>query len=404
MEILTEKSASGTSCREASIPDIVFENVDIITEDSLIEKGSLYISEGKIKQIDSGYISSSAIRKDCSGYTIMPGLIDLHSDALEKHIEPRPGSVFPMKPSICDFDKMLVAYGITSMFYCVAFVHNDRDNRSLRDDSHAYQIIEALTDESLNLKCRPYIHLRYDTLHFDCIPGIRSIIEQDKVNMLSFMDHTPGQGQFQDLEKYKKYTAKTFNINTDDLEERIRNQTERRNSIDHNKLREIADLCLSKNIALASHDDDSTQKIEWAKSMGISISEFPISLEVLKEASQNGLMTMVGAPNVLLGRSHSNNLSALEALRSGQVDIICSDYSPLSLFHSMFVIEKELGLSLQEIAKYVTINPAKAVGIDENQGSIKSGKDADLIFIDRNQAIPRIMNTFVKGQEVYKTY
>ena len=220
---------------------------------------------------------------------------------------------------------------------------------------------------------RHRMHARFEIDNMDEVDRLVKNIEDDKVHLLSFMDHTPGQGQYRNLEVYRETLKGYRNISDDDVNVLIaeRQSTE---LITIEKIKEVADFAISKGIAVASHDDDNIQKLELVKSFGTTISEFPITLEVAQKAKEIGLHTIAGAPNVMLGGSHSGNLSAAEAIANDCVDILCSDYYPAALLHAIFDLHEKYDNDLHKMFMMVTLNPAKAVRMDDELGSIKVGK------------------------------
>jgi alpha-D-ribose 1-methylphosphonate 5-triphosphate diphosphatase len=166
-------------------------------------------------------------------------------------------------------------------------------------------------------------------------------------------------------------------------------------------LKRLAALAKEKNIPLASHDDDTVEKLSLMKNeFGIQISEFPVELEVAKKAHNEGIFVTVGAPNVMMGGSHSGNLSAIDAIKAGAADILCSDYYPASLLHSAFRLEEEGVLSLSAAVRMLTINPAKAMGIDKDFGSVEIGKKADLLVVRKIHGKPMVYKCFINGRTV----
>jgi alpha-D-ribose 1-methylphosphonate 5-triphosphate diphosphatase len=219
------------------------------------------------------------------------------------------------------------------------------------------------------------------------------------------MDHTPGQGQYRDLEVYR-HTVRGYNdvsISDDEIDRIItKHMTKEKLAID--AMRDIAQVAMENNIAIASHDDDTIEKLELVKSFGAQISEFPITMEIAKKAKEQGMSTLAGAPNVLLGGSHSGNLSAAEAIQEGVIDILCSDYYPAAMLHAVFEMNKTYGQDLAEMFRLVTINPAKAVKLDHEIGSIKEGKKADLLILEKIQHdFPVITTVMVDGKLIQKT-
>jgi alpha-D-ribose 1-methylphosphonate 5-triphosphate diphosphatase len=245
---------------------------------------------------------------------------------------------------------------------------------------------------------RHRLHARFDVYSPALYDYVARIVEEGKVHELSFMDHSPGQGQYRNLEVYAKAAA-GWDIKGDlPLEEKLA-LLKNRSAVPEEKLKALAALAHRKGIPLASHDDDSAEKVARMKNeYGVKISEFPVELEAAKKAGAEGLMVVMGAPNVLLGGSHSGNLSALEAIREGCADILCSDYYPASLLHAAFTLEAKGILSLPEAVAMLTLKPAAAMGIAADYGSVEAGKKADLLIVQKLQGCPLVYQCFIDGQ------
>jgi alpha-D-ribose 1-methylphosphonate 5-triphosphate diphosphatase len=170
------------------------------------------------------------------------------------------------------------------------------------------------------------------------------------------------------------------------------------------KMAEMSALASEHGIAIASHDDDTVEKLQLVHGYGTTISEFPITLDVAEYARELGMYTMAGAPNVLLGGSHSGNLNAAEAIQRGAVDILCSDYYPAGLVHAVFKLHEQYGLDLAHMFRLVTLNPAAAVRIDDEFGAIETGKKADVLIIEKLESgFPVITSVLVDGKLIQKT-
>ncbi len=224
------------------------------------------------------------------------------------------------------------------------------------------------------------------------------------------MDHTPGQGQYRDLEMFRK-TLKGYRDLTDTEIDQIVEKHQSQEKISLETIRELSNLAIENGISVASHDDDTVEKVALVKDFGTSISEFPITIEVARAAKEAGLFTIVGAPNVLLGGSHSGNLSAEDAILEGVAHILCSDYYPAAMLHSIFQLHQKYPdrLSLSELVRLVSLHPAQAVGMGEDHGSIEVGKKADIFLVEmipgfqagEQAQSPAVRNVWIDGEPVY---
>lgn len=341
---------------------------------------------------------------DANGGYISPGFVDIHSDFIEGIISPRPMSLMDFTLGIREAERILISHGITTMFHSLSIYKGDSfGNKPIRHSQNVNRLIHAIneTHESKHL-IRNRMHARFEIDNIEQVDLFIQNILEEKVHLISFMDHTPGQGQFRNLEIYRK-TLKGYNdISDAEIDEIITNGM-KKDKITLEQIRDISKIALDKNIAIASHDDDEIEKLTLVKSYGTSISEFPTTLEVAKTAREMGLWTIAGAPNVMLGGSHSGNLCAAEAIRENAIDILCSDYYPPALLHSLFKLSEE-GMVLHEMFQLVTLNPAKAVRMDDQIGSIEKGKKADIIIIERmDDGYPVVTASFVDGKLITRT-
>ncbi|GGA33959.1 phosphonate metabolism protein PhnM [Psychrobacillus lasiicapitis] len=380
----------------------IIHNGKVITEEGIIE-GKAVLVVGEIieaiipQEQVSNYPHAELI--DARGGYISPGFIDIHSDYIETVASPRPTSMMDFNISLREAEKILISHGITTMFHSLSFYKEDVfTHKPMRNPKNIQRMVDAIdaTHNELHL-IRHRLHARFEIDNIDEVDCLAQNIEDGKVHLLSFMDHTPGQGQYRNLEVYRETLKGYRNISDDDVNVLIaeRQSTE---FLTIEKIKEVADIALSKGIAVASHDDDDIKKLELVQSFGTTISEFPITLEVAKKAKEIGLHTIAGAPNVLLGGSHSGNLSAAEAISHDCVDILCSDYYPAALLHAIFELHEKHGNDLHKMFMMVTLNPAKAVRMDEELGSIKVGKKADILVIERMEdGYPMLTATMVNG-------
>lgn len=378
---------------------LIVENGRLVLPDGIHDQTSIQIEDGLITQIGKGQAAAGAKKIDAAGRYVMPGMIDLHSDALEKDLEPRPNTLFPTDMVLLEMDKKLAACGITTMYHSISFAEGEI---GIRSNKMAEGIIREINRLSPKLRIRTKVHARYEITDEAAVPVLEKLIDEDKVNLLSFMNHTPGQGQFRETASFHRYFQavyrKTDGEITGIIKRKVASQKYIRQRLDY-----LIDLCGNRNIPMASHDDDSEEKIEWLRQKGISISEFPVNMDAAAAAVRNDMHVCLGAPNALRGNSQSRNLSAREAIAAGSCHVLCSDYAPMTMLHAVFKLSDEGLLPLHEAIRLVTANPAKAIGIDHAVGSLQEGKEADFIIVDKQNSYAQVLKTFVAGREVFST-
>lgn len=383
-------------------------NGKIITPEGILESNDLLIKDAKIKKIipSDEKVDFEFEIYDAKGGFITPGFIDIHSDYIEHLAAPRPTSLMDLSLSLHEAERELITHGITTMYHSLSFYNGGAfDIKPIRKQENIRKFVELIHNTHNNEHLiRHRFHARYEVENLELIDELISYIKNKKVHLVSFMDHTPGQGQYRDLEIFKE-TLKGYGSITDEKIEETIKQSQNSEKISLEKIKEISNLVKDNNLALASHDDDTKDKIDLVKSFGTEISEFPITMEVAKYAIKKGMHTVAGAPNILLGGSHSGNLCATSAILEDAIDILCSDYYPSSLIHAIFLLNKKHSLPLHKMVNLVTINPAKAVKIDSDYGSIEEGKIADILIIHSfKEKFPCVTTAFVNGKVVFTTH
>lgn len=381
-------------------PDVlVVDHAEMILPDGIQERASMRIENGRIVQIGRMRAARHMKRIDAAGCYVLPGIIDLHSDALEKELEPRPNTRFPTDMVLLEMDKKLAACGITTMYHAISFAEGEI---GIRSNKMAESIVRDIHLLSAMLRVRTRVHVRCELTDEAAMPVLEALIEERKVDLMSFMDHTPGQGQFRDDRSYHRYFQAVYHRTDEEISETIKRKRSARTSVGRH-LDALIRRCIRLGIPMASHDDDSSDKIEGLRQKGIAISEFPVNMDAASAAARNNLYVCLGAPNALRGHSQAGNLSAREAITAGVCHVLCSDYAPMTLLHAAFKLS-DLGLlPLHEAIRLITLNPARAAGIDQHRGSLEEGKAADLIIVNKQNSHAQVLKTFVAGQEVYST-
>jgi alpha-D-ribose 1-methylphosphonate 5-triphosphate diphosphatase len=390
----------------------ILTNGSIVTEDAVLTGFDLVVEGDSILalvptgRMQEGSFFAQEVRLiDAMGGYILPGLVDIHADYIERMAAPRPTSIMDFSLSLRESERELATHGITTMFHSLSFyAFTEFEKSPIRTPENTKRFIELIDGikKAAHL-IRHRFHARFEIDNLGRVDELVDYIKTGKIHLVSFMDHTPGQGQYRDLEIYRK-TLKGYRNVSDTEIAGIIETSQNREKLTAEGIREIAELAASNRIAIASHDDDSVEKLELVRSFGVDISEFPTTMEVARAARKAGMHVVAGAPNVLLGGSHSGNLSAAEAILDGSVDILCSDYYPASMLHAVFLLHREHGLPLADMARLVSLNPARAVGMDGEIGSITVGKKADLLVVrllDGNY--PVVSTAMVNGTVILST-
>lgn len=366
----------------------VFSNGKIIPADVIIDYDTI---------AEVAPHGSTAEALDLGEKLVTPGFVDLHSDAVEKEIEPRPGAAFPVENALVELDKKLAMAGITTMFHAIAF--NDEALVGQRGTATAARLIEQIAKANGKLLAiENLVHGRFEITSSTSVAQLKRLMRDGMIHILSFMDHSPGQGQFKTLEKWKQYHMPVFELSDEDAGRILAGREEKKKAcLEH--LRELAEHAGQHSIILASHDDDSPAKIDLMESLGVRIAEFPLCLETAQYARARKMTTGMGAPNIVRGKSQSGNISAHLLVNRGSCDFLCSDYHPSSMLQAVYCLHRQHGFPLADALKYVSTRPAAIVGLGD-RGEIAAGKLADLLVID-DRHVANVVLTIKSGNPVY---
>lgn len=330
---------------------------------------------------------------------LTPGFIDLHSDAVEKEIEPRPGAAFPIESAVVELDKKLAMAGITTMFHAIAF--NDESLSGQRATARSAALIQAIhRSNQSRLSVDNFVHARYELTSFSSVEPLKELMTKGQVQLLSFMDHRPGQGQFKSLASWKTYHMPVYKLDESQAEEAIAQMQEKDQDCSC-FVQELALAARLHHIPLASHDDDTPDKIEAMAALGVCISEFPLNEASSRHARHHAMATGMGAPNVVRGKSQSGNISARELISAGCCDFLCSDYHPSSMLQAVYTMMRELNMPPARAFSFITSVPAAVMGLSD-RGEISPGRLADLVLIDDVQ-VAKVVLTLKSGQPVYSS-
>jgi alpha-D-ribose 1-methylphosphonate 5-triphosphate diphosphatase len=382
---------------EADAGCLALTNARIVLPDAIVH-GAVYVRDGRIEAIESGeHCADGAV--DCRNDLVLPGLVELHTDNLENNLRPRTGVLWPALPALLSHDANLVAAGITTVLDAIALGDLEEDSVRVSTTTDVLDAIDHARMEGL-LRCDHYLHLRCELAYPSLAELFEPLAPHKRLRLVSLMDHTPGQRQFCDVQQYRRYYARSGVSWTDEefttlMATRLAQQAKYRDC----HLKAVLKLSRSLGFAIASHDDSSADHVAEALCNGASIAEFPTTLEAARAANAAGLAIVAGAPNVVLGGSHSGNISARELAKAGCLEILSSDYLPASLLQGVFHLANHLGWELSRAVATATYNPALALGFTD-RGAIAVGKRADLVRVGFSSDIPVVRAVWVTGQRV----
>ncbi|BAY41534.1 phosphonate metabolism protein PhnM (plasmid) [Nostoc sp. NIES-2111] len=358
--------------------------------------GTLVVKNGLIADIQPGIVSHG---QNGEGDYLLPGLIELHTDNLERCMSPRPGIRWPLAAAAVYHDRDLASAGVTTV--CDAIAIGDAAAGSPRLTNFAPMIDVISQGQAAGRFCVEHrIHLRCELAYEQVYEITEQYADHSLLSMISLMDHTPGQRQFVRLDKFKEYYMGKHGVSVNEIDEFILIRQEKQQIYAQKNRIALVELAKTNNISLASHDDTTVEHVEEAVQDGVILAEFPTTLEAAKTAHSLGLQVLMGAPNLVLGGSHSGNVCAMELVLHELVDVISSDYVPQSLLQSIFMIADKTDKPLYQSMQLFTANPAKAINVFGDRGSLEIGKRADLIIVHDDGIVPRLKATICRGDRV----
>lgn len=361
----------------------------LVLPDGVLPVGSLRLEGERIAEIRQGQVGEGIPLR---GLTLVPGVVDLHTDSLEPELEPRPGVQLAVDMALGIWENRALAAGITTAFVTLSFWEGLPGWRSPETAlAMAEQLVALRSQLALDLR----IHARYELSRPLGAAAVRQALSQGWVDLLSFMDHTPGQGQFRTPEDYIRYMARQLARPSEEVAASLAAKAGEETL---QSFAQLAQQAQALGVPLASHDDDCPAKVQLMAKMGLKISEFPVTLAAALEARKLGLLVVMGAPNALRGSSHVGNLSASEALQVGALGALATDYSPASALRAAFALAEKQLLDLPQAIALVTHNPAQAVGL-QDRGALRPGLRADLVVLREKPF--QVMGVFVAGRPVF---
>ncbi|MEN5029070.1 alpha-D-ribose 1-methylphosphonate 5-triphosphate diphosphatase [Pseudomonas sp. Ps21-P2] len=376
----------------------ILTNAKIVTAEQVFT-GTVVLRDGVISEVDDS-ISQLSQAQNLNGDYLLPGLVELHTDNLEKHLSPRPGVDWPSASAVMSHDAQIIAAGITTVFDALSIGDvNPKGKRMQQLPGMVDAIAKANAADMTRAEHR--LHLRCEVCHPDTLSVFRDLVEQPLVQLVSVMDHSPGQRQFALESKYREYYMGKYHLSIEQMDEFIVEQVANSKTYSDRYRRAIVDICLARGLSVASHDDATLAHVEESAAYGMSIAEFPTTLEAAQGCRRLGMSVLMGAPNIVRGGSHSGNIAAATLAGEGLLDILSSDYYPASLLQAAFTLGAQLdaaddstGAGLARAVTTVSLAPARSAGLHD-RGEIRVGLRADLIHA-------RAIGTLPINQQVWR--
>ncbi len=376
----------------------VFSNAKLILEGEVVH-GSVVVEDGVIAQIDAGgaVVAGSV---DCGEQYLAPGLIELHTDNLERHMQPRPKVDWPHRAAIVAHDRELAGTGITTVFDAIRVGSIISDGGKRRYGKYARSMADTVAEmrDGGHLKISHHVHLRAEVCSETLVDELAEFGPEDKVGIVSLMDHTPGQRQFRDLQKFEDYVCGKNGLSREGFGEYIEFLYGLQETLGAKHERATVEAAERYGAVLASHDDTTAAQVAHSKSLGVRLGEFPTTVEAASACKEAGIAAIMGAPNLVRGGSHSGNVSAGELAELDRLDILSSDYVPAALLQGAV----QLGAVWGDLAKgiaTVTKTPAECCGLTD-RGVLAAGKRADMVAFDIVEGVPVVDGVWCQGRRV----
>lgn len=393
--------------KENTVNELLLTNAHIVTPLETLQ-GALLLRDGVVADIDTSHAAPGKHSRiqNMEGDYLLPGLVELHTDTLERQLTPRPGVLWPASMAAAlAHDAVLASCGVLTVLDALcaeAFPREELQRRLF----HA--AVAAVTRGQQNgiFRAKHFLHLRCET----CDPAVLELVtpymDSPLLKLVSLMDHTPGQRQYRNLARYREYYSSEGW--TDSEFQRVvsnRRELQRRHAATHR--RRIIEFCRERALPLASHDDATPEHVLQAVAEGVRICEFPTTLEAARAAKESGLLVLMGAPNLMLGRSHAGNVTTLDVLRADALDILSSDYAPYSLLAALFRLRR-MGRPLHEAVNMASATPAAALGLTDT-GRLEPGRRADVLRVrllhdeTGESEEPMVLEAWKEGHSVMRT-
>jgi len=372
-------------------------NGRFLINDQLKTDISLLLSNGLITILEKDELPGQVHEWDAHNQLVLPGMIDLHGDAFERQVLPRPGVHFPTDLALLETDRQMISNGITTAFHGITYSWEP----GLRGHDNAFELIECIEQLRDRLSCDTRIHLRWETYNLDGAPYVEELLTDKRIDLLAFNDHIAHISEEikKGGPKISTYSHRT-GLSTEEFLKLHTQVVSQANAVPETITR-LAHLAHEKNIACASHDDETIESRAWFDELNVKISEFPVNDEVAEFSRSLNNPVILGAPNVVRNGSHCDRMNATTAVANNLCDVLTSDYYYPSMLLAVFLLMERNNMTLADVWPLVSANAARAAGLND-RGTINNGQRADIVIVDdRDSNLPEVTSSFIGGELVY---
>ena len=372
----------------------VLTNAQLVLPGAVLH-GTAVISGDRIEDIQPGP-ARTATAHDLDGDYLIPGIVDLHTDNLERQVQPRANARWPSRSAMLAHDAQVAAAGVTTVLDALCLGDLGFDENRVRTFRDGIADLDALADTGL-LKSEHYLHLRCELPAPEMPKLLDPVAEHPRVRLVSLMDHCPGVGQYADIDRYRALRRRD-GLDPAFIERRIKELQEQRARLRGPNRAAVLARMRGLPAALASHDDRTAEEVAENAADGIGVSEFPVSIEAATAARARDMQVVAGAPNLVRGGSHVGNVNVADLLHENVVDALASDYVPASLVEAAFGAVRE-NISLPHAIALISANPASMAGL-KDRGQIAPGLRADLVRVRIHDGLPVVRQVWRAGERV----
>ena len=379
--------------------ELTLTNARLVLPDAVL-LGTVHARDGRIEEISEGGGGAGAL--DCEGDTIVPGLVELHTDHIETHYMPRPGVRWDAALAAQAHDAQVAGAGITTVFDALC-IGMDEERLSPDELRTLVRAIAGAQEAGL-LRAEHFTHLRCEVSGPNLMRGWEAFADEPSVRLVSLMDHTPGQRQFTTLDQHRIYYQESRNMSDAEYEAFVSERIGRAERHSGRNRKAVSAAARGRGLPIASHDDATRAHVEEAVRDGVTVAEFPTTIEAARANRAAGIAVMMGAPNVVRGGSHSGNVAALDLARRGALDLLSSDYVPYSLMQAAFALpamtrDDPDPWDLPRAIRAVSATPARVIGLHD-RGAIEPGRRADLVRVRMHEGRPIVREVWREGVRV----